>query len=174
LNAGRFRPRVGWPPSGAGLIALAVVAALLAGATIWLSLLVHGQHARNSNRDSAVERARQIITHYSTYDYTNIDAEFANLETEFTGPIRGQIHTQLASIVSLIKSGKGTAKGQVADAAVAFEHGGKVSVLLAVDEAVTNTVLTKGVLRRFQFNVVMQRVHGHWYGTTLDLVSVVN
>jgi hypothetical protein len=135
---------------------------------------VHSQHVRNGNRDQAVERARQILTDYTTYDYRTVDPAFAHIEAEFTGPLRAKIHNDLASIVSLIKSGKGTAKGQVADAGVIFDHGDQVSVVLAVNEAVTNTVLPQGALRRFQFRVVMQKVHGRWYGTTLDLVSVVN
>jgi hypothetical protein len=173
-RARAFRPRFAWPPSSAGLIALALIAALLAGATIWLALLVNGQHSRNSNRDQALQRARQILTDYTTYDYRTADTTFAHLETEFTGTLRAKIHEDLASVVSLIKSGKGTAKGRVADSAVVFQRGDKVSVVLAVDEAVTNTVLSQGAIRRFQFNVVMQKVHGDWFGTTLDLVSVTS
>jgi len=155
-------------------VALAVVVALLLGATIWLGVLVHGQHSRNSDRDAAVQRARQILTNYTTYDYRTADTTFAKLETDFTGTLRTKIHQDLASVVSLIKSGKGTAKGRVADAAVVLQRGDKVSVVLAVDEAVTNTVLTQGAIRRFQFNVVMQKVRGKWYGSTLDLVSVTS
>jgi Mce-associated membrane protein len=170
-DARRLRPRIGWPPSGVALVALGVVAALLVGATAWLAVLVAGQHGRNSNRDAAVARARQIVTHYTTYDYNHVDAQFADLADEFTGPLKSKIHSDLSSILQLIKAGKGTAKGQVSDAAVLFQRGGKVSVILAVDEAVTNSVLKQGALRRYQFNVVMQKVHGHWYGTTLDLVA---
>ena len=81
---------------------------------------------------------------------------------------------QAQNTLALIKTGKGTAKGQVADAGVEFQRGSKVSVLLAVDEAVTNSALQKGALRRYQFRVVMQKSHGSWYGTTLDLISVVS
>ncbi len=135
---------------------------------IWLALLVHGQHVRNSDRDGAIARARQIITDYTTYDYNHADEQFQHLATEFTGDLRNQINKDSPSVVSLIKSGKGTAKGQVSDAAVVFQRGDKVSVLVTGDQVVTNSAIPKGDLRRFRFSIVMAKSHGHWYGTTLD------
>jgi hypothetical protein len=152
-----------------GLVALAVVAALLAGATLWLGLLVNGQHGRNNDRDAAVAQAQKIITDYTTYDFNNADAQFAHLATEFSGPLKTQIQKDLSSVVALIKAGKGTAKGQVSDAAVVFQRGNTVSVLVAGDEAVTNTALPKGDVRRFRFSIVMTKAKGHWFGSTLDV-----
>jgi Mce-associated membrane protein len=158
-----------WPPSGEALIALVVAAALLVGATIWLGLLVRDQHTRNDDRTAALAGARRIVTDYSTYDYNNADAQFQHLATEFTGPLKAQIQHDLASVVSLVKSGKGTGKGQVRDAAVVLQHGKNVSVIAVIDQAVTNTAIPKGELRRYRFRLVMQQVHGHWYATSMEL-----
>jgi len=158
-----------WPPSGEALVALAVAAALLAGATIWLALLVNGQHSRNDDRAAALASARRIVTDYSTYDYNNADAQFQHLATEFTGPLKAQIQHDLSSVVSLIKSGKGTGKGQVRDTAVVLQHGKNISVIAVIDQAVTNTAIPKGELRRYRFRLVMTDVHGHWYATSMEL-----
>jgi Mce-associated membrane protein len=158
-----------WPPSGAALIALVVAAALLAGATIWLGLAVHGQHSRNNDRSDALAAARQVITDYSTYDYNNADAQFAHLATEFTGPLKAQIQHDLSSVVSLIKSGKGTGKGQVRDAAVVLQRDKNVSIIAVIDQAVTNTAIPKGELRRYRFRLVMTDVHSHWYASSMEL-----
>lgn len=158
-----------WPPSRDALVALGVAVALLLGATIWLGLLVHGQHSRNDDRTAALASARRIITDYSTYDYNNADAQFQHLATEFTGPLKTQIQHDLSSVVSLIKSGKGTGKGQVRDAAVVLQHGKNVSVLAVIDQAVTNTAIPKGEVRRYRFQLVMTEQHGHWYATSMEL-----
>ena len=133
-------------------------------------LLVHGQHSRNSERDAAVARARQIITDYSNYDYTNADKEFAHLATEFTGSLKSTIQQDLNSVVSLIKAGKGTAKGSVRYAGVTFQHGSKITVVAVVDQTVSNTAIPKGTLRRYRFSIVVQKVHGQWYGTALEQI----
>jgi Mce-associated membrane protein len=173
VPVGEAAPKSGWhlnwPPSGDALIALGVAIALLLGATIWLGLAVHGQHSRNSDRTAALAAARQVITDYSTYDYNNADAQFQHLATEFTGPLKAQIQQDLSSVVSLIKSGKGTGKGQVRDVAVALQHGKNVSVIAVIDQAVTNTAIPKGELRRYRFRLVMTDVHGHWYATSMEL-----
>ncbi|MFL6241386.1 MAG: hypothetical protein ACJ735_18050 [Actinomycetes bacterium] len=144
------------------------VAALLVGSTVWLAVLVHGQHARNSNRDAALGRAQQIITDYATYDYQHVDAQLQHLGTELRGPLKTQQDQARSAIVKFLQQGKATAKSQVVSIAVNFQTGNQVSVTAVVDQTVVNTALPKGKLNRYRFHVVLSKDHGHWYATTLD------
>jgi Mce-associated membrane protein len=157
-----------WPLPQAVIAALAAVALILVGAVVWLALLVQGQHARNSDRDSALAAARQAATDFATYDYQNVDKQFAHLATESTGAMKTQVQQSQQSVVPLIKQGKATAKGQVRDAAVAAAHSKEISIVAVVDESVTNTSIPKGALRRYRFLLVMTQVHGRWLVSSLE------
>lgn len=143
------------------------MAALFVGSSIWLGLLVHGQHVRNSEREAALAAARRIATDYVTYDYQKIDAQFARLATELTGPLAADFLTKRSSVAAVIKSGQGKATGQVVEAAVTFQAGSRVAVIAVVDQAVVNTVQPNGNLRRYRFAMVMSKRKGRWYASAL-------
>lgn len=147
---------------------LAAVAAVLLGATIWLAVLVGGQHGRNGNRDAALARAQQIITDYASYDYRTVDAQLRHLGTELSGPLKTQQDQARSAIVAFLQQGKAIAKSQIVAIAVNFQHGNQVSVTAVVDQTVFNTALPKGKLNRYRFHLVLDKQHGRWYATILN------
>ena len=122
----------------------------------------------SGSRDVALGAARQAATDFSTYDYKQVDAQFAHLASESTGSMKLQVQQSLQSVVPLLKQGKATAKGQVRDAAVSTVHGNEISVIAVVDETVANTSIPNGTLRRYRFLLVMTKVHGRWLLSNLE------
>lgn len=161
-------PPAGRTPPGWLIPVLAGVVALLVAGVSLLAVLVHNRSAKDERPEEALQAARQVASHISSYDYEKADAQFAHLLSISTGEMRTQVQKSIESLVPLIKEGKAKSQGQVRDAAITQSSGDSVTVIAVVDQTATNTAVTKPSLHRYRFVIVMTKVDGRWLVSKLE------
>ena len=163
-------------PTGAGrlwpaMTALLLVIALGAGA------LAVTQHDRASERASraadeqaALATARSVATTLDTYDYQDLDKSFDQVLASATDPFRSQYSSTTTQLKELLVRFRATATGKVVAAGVAGHVGSSVTVMLFVDQTVSNTSAAEPRLDRNRLQLVLRKVHGRWLVSEAQLL----
>lgn len=113
-------------------------------------------------RGSALAAARQAAVNFTSYDYRHLDQDYQRVRDEATGAFRTDFDKQSKVLAQLIQQSKAVAKGQVVDAALVTAGSGAATVLVAVDDTITNTQAPKGVVKHYRLRIDLKKVGGSW------------
>ena len=148
-----------WPVAVALLLVAAVAATVLAG-------LQHrraaDQDRRASDERDAVAAARKVALALDTYDYKDLDTSFQAVVGASTDPFKSQYASTSEQLRDLLVRYQASATSTVTAAGVAGHTGDSVTVLLFVDQTVSNTNAAQPRLERNRLQLVMREVKGRW------------
>jgi len=138
---------------------LAVVAAVILG-TLWLG----GRHTaslRNAELD-ARHAAQTYAVDLTTYDYTSLDKDFSWATDGATTSFAKEYSQANGPLRTVITKLKARATGSVNEAAATAESSSKVTVLLFVDQTISNGTNNKKRIERNRVVMTMVNQHGRW------------
>lgn len=150
--------------AGLGLVlVLALAAAVVFG---WLYL---AQSSDESARNEALATARAYAVTVTSYDYRDMEASIADALDGATGEFKDQYAGAGDALRALMKETKATATGEVLDAAVVTAGEDRATVLLFVDQKVTNAGTKKTKVDRNRMLLVMAKHDDRWLVSDLKL-----
>ena len=163
---------------------LAALAVALAGFGVALALAVswHGSTktvirtvtsaappAGDALRQSALDTAKKFALDFSTYDYRNIDADFARISAELTPSFRSQYQTTSASLKSIVVQYRGVATATVQGIGVTSISNSQAVVVVFLDQQVTNSSTKTPRIDRNRLQITLQRNGDGWLMSDLQL-----
>jgi Mce-associated membrane protein len=166
---GRRRGRRGAGGSAATVVlagALAVTLMLVA----LLGLKVRHHHQLDSARQSAIATARGYAVDLTTYDHTHLDADFNKVLNNSTGTFRAQYTAASEQLRELIAKFQANATGKVLETALVSCDTHHATLLLFVDQTVTNTNSKEPKIDRSRMKMSLEKHGGAWLISSLDLL----
>jgi Mce-associated membrane protein len=165
----RERGRFGLP---LGPLALGLALALLLAVGL---AVVFGVKAKNSNdlssaRTSALATANTYAVNLTSYDYRNIDKDFARVLDGTTGDFKDQFSKDSDALRPLVTKYEATAKGKVVESAVKSANDERAEVLLFVDQTISNTTRKEPRVDRSRMVMTLIKVDDRWMIIELQLV----
>ncbi|WP_020668786.1 hypothetical protein [Amycolatopsis nigrescens] len=154
------------------LTTLLAAALLLAavGAGVTFALLFKDKAEVDSAANAALGTARSYAVTVTTYDYQNLDRNFADVLDGATGEFKDQYTGASGTLRQLIQQAKATAKGTVIDAGVKSAGADRVDVTLFVDQSVTNAAAAEPRVDRNRVLMTLERHQDRWLVSNLQLV----
>ncbi|MCW2784319.1 MAG: rane protein [Marmoricola sp.] len=153
------RARNPWTLAVAGLAVALVVALVLLGLTV--RSLHHERDLAHAGTQADVA-ARKAVVEMTTYDYKTIPHDFSWVDDAGTARFRKQYAEVSSPIKKLVAQLKAHAVGTVVDSATSVKDADHVSVLLFVDQTLTNPTQSQPGLDQPRVTMSMVRVHGRW------------
>ncbi|RJQ79764.1 hypothetical protein D5S17_10050 [Pseudonocardiaceae bacterium YIM PH 21723] len=151
---------------------IAVTVALVGSLTaaVLFGIGYQSRSSVESASNSALATARSYAVTVTSYDYQHLDQNFADVLGGATGNFKNQYGGASSALKELIVAAKSTAKGSVAEAAVKSASTDRVSVLLFVDQVVTNEA-TKDQPRidKNRVSMTLEKVGDRWLVSELEL-----
>ncbi len=150
-----------------GLVAAIYVGAFsLAGILGWK--LWEQQALTNAGQD-----ARQTAINYAqvltSIDSNNLDENFAEVINGATGDFKDMYTKDSMRLRQLLIDNEATAQGVVIDSAIQSESKDKVTVLLLVDQTVTNTARPDARSDSSRMKITMEKVDNRWLASKVEL-----
>lgn len=154
----------------AGLLVPALVIALLAGSTAYLGWGLRTSNAVAEARSSASEAGRQYALDLTTYDYRNLEGNFAAVTQNSTEKFGEQYKEVSESLTALIQQYQATSEGTVIRQGVAEADEGRVVLTLFVDQSVSNTNTPQPRVDRNRMQMTLLREGDRWLLDDLRLL----
>lgn len=150
-----------------GLVAAVFVGAFgLAGILGWKLWEQHTlDEAAKNAQQTAIDYA-QVLT---SIDSNNLDQNFADVLNGATGEFKDMYTKDSMQLRQLLIDNKATAHGVVIDSAIQSESKDKVTVLLLVDQTVTNTARPDARSDSSRMKMTMEKVDGRWLASNVEL-----
>lgn len=149
-----------------GLIVAVTVLAVLATALATLLTVgfISWKHQRDlqSARSDVLESARRFAVQFGTYDYQKLDQQFAAVATHLTPDFRANYLKSSRGLKATIVQYKGKSVASVAGIGVTSAGESKASVVVFLDQTVTNTQSTVPTVDRNRLLIQLERHHGEW------------
>ncbi len=163
----RGRPK-GRPGVLVPLLALGLVVTLVLSVTFGLK--ARDDDKQDSARRGAVSAATSYAVDLTTYDHTRLEADFAKVLDNSTGAFRSEYTAASASLRDLIAKFKATATGKVLETAVVSSDIDKATILLFVDQTVSNANSKTPRVDRSRMKMGLEKQGGRWLISALDLL----
>ncbi|MCH9642953.1 MAG: Mce protein [Actinomycetia bacterium] len=123
--------------------------------------------------DNAAQDAQQTAINYAqvltSIDSNNLDENFAAVLNGATGDFKDMYTRDSMELRQLLVENKATAHGVVIDSAIQSESKDKVTVLLLVDQTVTNTARPDARSDSSRMKITMEKVDNRWLASTVEL-----
>jgi Mce-associated membrane protein len=123
--------------------------------------------------DNASQAARQTAIDYAevltSIDSNNLDQNFAEVLNGATGDFKDMYTKDSMQLRQLLIDNKATAQGVVIDSAIESESTDKVTVLLLVDQTVTNTARPDARSDSSRLKITMEKVDNRWLASKVEL-----
>jgi Mce-associated membrane protein len=145
------------------LLALAVVAATTFG------VLLERRSAADRAGAEALATAQAYAVTVTSYDYQNLDRNFADVLDGATGEFKDQYSGASRTLRQLISGAKTTSKGTVVAAGIRSASTDQVEVLLFVDQVITNAMTPQPKIDRTRVVMTLTPHDGRWLVGKLDL-----
>lgn len=145
------------------LLALAVIAATIFG------VLLIRQSAADRAGAEALATAQAYAVTVTTYDYQNLDRNFADVLDGATGEFKDQYAGASRTLRQLISGAKSTSKGTVLAAGIQSQSTDQVVVLVFVDQTITNAVAPQPKIDRTRVVMTLTPHDGRWLVGKLEL-----
>jgi Mce-associated membrane protein len=158
----RSRPLV-----GALAVACVVIVGLLAAFVLAEKSLANN-NAANDARTSAVSAAKTFAMSLASYDYNTVDQDFNTVLEHSTGEFKQKFASNSAAQQDKIVKFQATATGTVFDAAATDVTGDRATVLVMVDQKVTNTSLQGPAVEHDRLRLTMVRNGNDWLVSKLE------
>ncbi|MCB0948171.1 MAG: Mce protein [Mycobacterium sp.] len=121
----------------------------------------------------AVQNARQTAINYAqvltSIDSNNLDDNFAEVLNGATGEFKDMYSKDSVQLRQLLIDNKATAHGVVVDSAVQSESKDEVTLLLLVDQTVTNTARPDARSDSSRMKITMEKVDNRWLASKVEL-----
>lgn len=154
-------------PLAIGLAVLLVAA--LAAAIVFGWLLLSRSDDQGA-REEALATARSYAVTVTSYDYQELDENFADGLDGATGEWRDKYSGASEKLKALITKAKATATGEVVAAGVKSASEDRAEVLLFVDQEVTNAVAKKPQVDRNRILMSLEKHDDRWLVSSLKLL----
>lgn len=150
-------------------VALAVIVALIAISVILWTRVVHNNHI-NSARRSALSTAQTYARDFGTYDYRNLDQDFALITSELTGSFKATYSSTAQSLKATVVKYQERSTATVQGAGVTSISPHHAVVIVLLDQSVTSINSTTPVVNRNRAVITLVRSgSGKWLMSGLDL-----
>jgi len=165
-RAGRFPLRLSLPLTIAvsALLVLALAAAVTSG------VLLSGKTATDRAGQQALATAKAYAVTVTTYDYQNLDRNFADVLDGATGEFKDQYSGASQTLRQLIANAKATAKGSVLGAGISSASTDQVVVVVFVDQLISNAATAQPRIDRNRVEMTLVPRDGRWLVSKLDLI----
>ena len=151
----------------AGLVTAVYVGAFgLAGGLGWKLWEQHTLAQAGENAQQTAINYAQVLT---SIDSNNLDQNFAEVLNGATGDFKDLYTKDSMQLRQLLIDNKATAHGVVIDSAVQSESKDKVTVLLMVDQTVTNTARPDARSDSSRMKITMEKVDNRWLASKVEL-----
>ncbi|MDT7683998.1 MAG: Mce-associated rane protein [Pseudonocardiales bacterium] len=164
-KAGRFPLRLPLPAA----IAVAVVLVLALAAAVTFGLLLQRRVATDRAGAEALATAKAYAVTVTSYDYQNLDRNFADVLDGATGEFKDQYTGASQTLRQLIANAKATAKGNVLGAGISSESPEQVEVVVFVDQTITNAATAQPRVDRNRVIMTLTPHDGRWLVGKLEL-----
>ena len=156
-------PPAAAPPRRTVLLAVVALLAVLAAAlAITQTLRLHDRSSSAADERAALSAARTIAVALDSYDYQDLDVSFRAVLAGATDPFKGQYASTSEKLKELLVQYKAKASSEVVAAGVASHSGDTVTVVLFVDQTVTNANTPQSRVDRNRLQLTMRKVHGRF------------
>lgn len=143
-----------------------VVIAILAGALAFTLVHFNDQPSDASQRVSVLNAAATYGAELSTYNYKNLNgpgSSWAQVEANATPTFRKDFAKTSGDLTKLLNQYNATAVGHVINAGVQTMNSSRATVLLFIDQDVTNTVQKpNSVTQPLRVLITLVRQNGKW------------
>ena len=164
-KAGRFPLRLPLPAA----IGVAVVLVLAVAAAVTFGLLLQRRVATDRAGAEALATAKAYAVTVTSYDYQNLDRNFADVLDGATGEFKDQYTGASQTLRQLIANAKATAKGNVLGAGISSESPEQVEVVVFVDQTITNAATAQPRVDRNRVIMTLTPHDGRWLVGKLEL-----
>lgn len=145
------------------VVVLALLVAGSGAASGLLSAQASDDAATQANEASATAAAKTEMPQLLTYSYKTIAADLNRANADTTGQFRGEFSVMASQDIAPQAKQQQTVATAVAPVvAPVASSGDQVSVLVFVDQSVTNKVQPKAQIEGSELLVTMQKVNGRW------------
>lgn len=148
-------------------VTLGVIVAVLAVALAFV--LLRGGDDDSSVRDEALEAATTAAVDLTTYDHTRLDRDFAWVDEGATSSFAKEYEATNEPLRDIITKLKADAVGTVVEASATVEDSEHVTVLLFVDQTITNGTDSKTRTERNRVVMSMVKRGGAWLVDDVEL-----
>jgi Mce-associated membrane protein len=143
------------------LLVLALVVVLL-GVVGYLGTQLRQQQAAAEARTTALDAARTYATDLSTYDFNNLDRNFAAVTANSHGQFAEQYKQISGSLTELIKQNQAVSQGSVLSAGIVEADQNRAVVALFVDQQITNVNNPQPRIDRNRMQMTLVNVDDRW------------
>jgi Mce-associated membrane protein len=144
------------------VVAICVAAAALVVITALLAASLAKGHQATIRGDAAVQTATRVATVLASLDAQNLPQQINQMLEDATGPFRDQIGTTVPVVQAVFNHSKTRSVGKVTAAALEREDGSSATVLLTMDEIVTNIDAPQGKQTRYRWKFDLLRSGNRW------------
>jgi Mce-associated membrane protein len=148
----------------------AVVLVACAALTAVAAVQLHHRSQTDDRQQAALAAARQVAVDFTTVDYRHLKADFARTAKLATPTLSKNYLAQSTEASSYITKAKAVSKGSVASSALSKISPNSATVLVAVNETVTNTSTPKGAVQYYRLSIGMTRSGSHWLASAVSPV----
>jgi Mce-associated membrane protein len=113
--------------------------------------------------------ARSYAVTVTSYDYRTLDRNFADVLGGATGDFKDQYGAASGTLRNLVTQAKATAKGTVLNAGVESATTDRVTVLLFMDQAITNATMSDPRVDRSRLLMTLTNNDGRWLASKVEL-----
>jgi Mce-associated membrane protein len=145
-------------------IGLSVLLVVSIAAAVTFGLLLKAKNDTDAAASEALNTARSFAVTLTTYDYNNLDKNFADVLDGSTGDFKNEYTGGSSTLRQLLQQAKATSRGTVLDAGVKSATTDRVEIVLVANQAVTNAAIKEGETRvdRSRFLMTMEKHDGRW------------
>jgi Mce-associated membrane protein len=164
-------PRPEWPLPGGPLAALIVAAALIAGligALVVAEVGLARANALSDARNAALATATTFSTEISSYDYHHLDHDFKLATDHATARLRSDITAASARLEPVFVKYQATAVGRVVGAGVSDATTDRATVVVLVDQTLTNSSAPTPRLDRNRLVLTLTHSNAGWLVDRVD------
>jgi len=165
-RAGRFPLRLSLPLT----IAVGALLVLALAAAVTFGVLLSGKTATDRAGQQALATAKAYAVTVTTYDYQNLDRNFADVLDGATGEFKDQYSGASQTLRQLIANAKATARGSVLGAGISSASTDQVVVVVFVDQLISNAATAQPRIDRNRVEMTLVPRDGRWLVSKLDLI----
>jgi Mce-associated membrane protein len=150
--------------------ALALLVVVLLALSVVFGLKLRSENREDDARAAAVAAATAYAVDLTTYDHTRLEADFAKVLDNSTGEFKSEYTAASASLRDLIAKFKAKATGKVLDVGVLSADTDRATILLFVDQTVSNNNSKTPRVDRSRMKMGLEKQGGRWLISSLDLL----
>lgn len=126
--------------------------------------------AESGQRDAVAEVAKRVMSAMSSYDHQTIETQIDSVRADITDRFLKELDGAKRGLVKTIKDQKASSTGTVTDVAVAQLDARSATVLIFLDQQVTNAKLAGPRTDRNRVRLTLVNQNGRWLVDKIELV----